>query len=401
MPAAGALVQPGFGTIFLRSILPLCAVLAFALFMQGVAKPWLAPFHAKVVIDIGIAIIAAVSLNLVNGLTGQFSMGHAGFMAVGGYFGAAITYYGSFRLFGDASFRGGWVSWALATEHFTGGAIASGDFLFLAACIVGGLAAAALGYVVALPSLRLRGDYLAIVTLGFGEIIRVLLTQTNDVLATAEEVRNTPLWRLPLHLGGALGFSSAVGIPSYASHFWVALWVGVVILVSIRLKRSSSGRALLAIREDEIAAEAMGVNTTGYKVRAFVISAFFAGVAGCLFAHVIGTTLNPKELGFQKSFDIIIMVVLGGMGSVSGAVIAAIILTVLPEVLRDFNSYRMIIYALALILMMILRPKGLFGVNEVWEIAPVRRLLRRLGLGGPRPPKKSIGSGARRERGAP
>ncbi len=371
--------------MLLRTILPVVVVIGLALLMQGVVKPTVAPFHAKILIDIAIAIVAAVSLNLVNGLTGQFSMGHAGFMAVGGYFGAVITYFGSFRIWGDAAFRGGWISWSLPAEQFSGSIVGPGDLLFFVACIVGGTAAAALGYLVALPSLRLRGDYLAIVTLGFGEIIRVLLTQTRDVLGTAEQVAATPWWKLPLHLGGALGFSSAVGLPGYASHFWTWFWAGTVVLFGLRLKRSSAGRALLAIREDEIAAEAMGVNTTRYKVRAFVISAFFAGVAGCLFAHVIGTTLNPKELGFQKSFDLIIMVVLGGMGSISGVVLAAMILTVLPELLRDFNSYRMIIYALALILMMILRPKGLFGVNEVWELPPVRRLLKWI-RGRSRPP---------------
>jgi branched-chain amino acid transport system permease protein len=138
--------------------------------------------------------------------------------------------------------------------------------------------------------------------------------------------------------------------------------------VSFRLKQSSTGRAFLSIRENEIAAEAMGINTTKYKVRAFVMAAFFAGIAGGLFAHEVGTSLNPRELGFQKSFDVVIMVVLGGMGSVSGAALAAIILTILPELLRGFSEYRMIVYALALIIMMIVRPQGLFGIREVWEL---------------------------------
>jgi branched-chain amino acid transport system permease protein len=344
--------------------------------MQGAVKPLVGPFQAKILTAIAINVVLAVSLNLVNGFTGQFSMGHAGFMAVGGYFGAAITYYGSYLIWGDAQWRGGWASWAFDPSRFHGAMVAPGDLLFLAACIGGGLAAAGVGWLVALPTLRLRGDYLAIVTLGFGEIVRVLLTQTQDVLTDPRQIRETPIPLLFTHLGGALGFTSTAGIPAYTTVFWTFLWVGITVLVALRLKYSSPGRALLAIREDEIAAEAMGVPTTRYKVRAFVLSSFFAGVAGCLFAHEIGTTLNPKELGFQKSFDVIIMVVLGGMGSVSGAVLAATILTILPEVLRSFASYRMIVFAVALVLMMILRPQGLLGPREAWELPPWNRWLR-------------------------
>ena len=367
----------GASAVLLRTVLPLLCVLALALIMQALVKPAISPFQAKVLTGIAINIVLAVSLNLVNGFTGQFNMGHAGFMAVGGYVGAAVSYYGSFRIWGDAQWRGGWASWALDPSRFSGSPFAAGDALFLFACIVGGLAAAGVGWLVALPSLRLRGDYLAIVTLGFGEIVRVLLTQTQDVLTDPQQIRETSIPVLLTHLGGALGFTSAAGIPAYTTHFWAFLWVGITVLVALRLKYSSPGRALLSIREDEIAAEAMGVPTTRYKVRAFVISSFLAGVAGCLFAHEIGTTLNPRELGFQKSFDVIIMVVLGGMGSVSGAVLAATILTILPELLRTFASYRMIVYALALVLMMILRPQGLLGLREVWELPPWGRWLRR------------------------
>jgi len=367
----------GPGQMFLHAVLPVLLVLLLALLMQAVVKPSISPFHAKVLTGIAINIVLAVSLNIVNGFTGQFSMGHAGFMAVGGYVGAAVTYYGSFRIWGDAEWRGGWVSWAFDPSRFSGSLLAPGDALFLVACIAAGLVAAAVGWVVALPSLRLRGDYLAIVTLGFGEIVRVLLTQTNEVLTNPVQIRDTPLPSLITHLGGSLGFTSSVGIPTYTTLFWSFLWVGVTVLVALRLKFSSPGRALLAIREDEIAAEAMGVPTTRYKVRAFVIASFLAGVAGCLFAHELGTTLNPRELGFQKSFDVIIMVVLGGMGSVSGAILAATILTVLPELLRTFSQYRMIVYALALVLMMILRPQGLLGLREIWEVGPLGRWLRR------------------------
>src|SRR6185503_12517656 len=306
---------------------------------------------ARVRTDIGINVMLAVSLNIVNGFTGQFSIGHAGMMAVGGYTAATVTYYGSFLLWGSAGLHGGFLG--------------SGDLLFLGSCLVGGLAAALAGLVVGLPSLRLRGDYLAIVTLGFGEILRVLLQRTGDVLTDPATIRATSTPDLATHLGGALGFT---GIPFYTSLFYVTCFATITILIAYRIKRSSTGRALLSIREDEVAAEAMGVDTTRLKVTAFVLAAFFAGIAGALFAHEVGTTLNPRELGFQKSFDVIIMVVLGGQGSVSGAVLAAILLTILPEALRGFSEFRMPIYALALILMMILRPQGLLGLREIWEM---------------------------------
>jgi branched-chain amino acid transport system permease protein len=172
-------------------------------------------------------------------------------------------------------------------------------------------------------------------------------------------------------VGGSLGFSA---VPDYTSIFWVVLFAGVTIAVASRIKRSTFGRAFLSIREDEIASEAMGVDTVRYKVRAFVIAAFFAGLAGGLFAHF--KSMNPNEIGFARSFDIVIMVVLGGLGSISGASIAAIIVTLLPEWLRGLDQYRMIIWALALILMMIFRPQGLLGVREIWDKALWQGLVR-------------------------
>jgi branched-chain amino acid transport system permease protein len=272
-------------------------------------------------------------------------------MAVGGYTAAAIVYYGSFSIWGDAGVHGGFLG--------------AGEWLFMGSCLVGGLVAAGLGYVVGLPSLRLRGDYLAIVTLGFGEIVRVMIQQSNDVLFSAAEIKSASTFKLATSLGGSLGFT---GLPYYSNLFWIYLFVAITIITAYRLKRSTHGRAMIAIREDEIAAEAMGVNTTRLKVRAFVLAAFFAGIAGGLFAHEVGVTLNPRELAFQKSFDIVIMVVLGGLGSISGAVVAAIVLTVLPENLRFINDYRMIVYALMLVVMMIVRPQGLFGIREIWEL---------------------------------
>jgi len=344
----------------LKSLLPLVLGIALAFALQLTVERVFGPFVAKVMTDIGINVMLAVSLNIVNGFTGQFSIGHAGMMAVGGYTAAAITYYGSFLLWGSPALHGGFLG--------------SGDLLFLGSCLVGGLAAALAGLVVGLPSLRLRGDYLAIVTLGFGEILRVLLQRTGDVLTDPATIRATSTPDLATHLGGALGFT---GIPFYTSLFYVTCFATITILIAYRIKRSSTGRALLSIREDEVAAEAMGVDTTRLKVTAFVLAAFFAGIAGALFAHEVGTTLNPRELGFQKSFDIVIMVVLGGMGSISGSAIAAVLLTVLPELLREFAEYRMIVYALTLVVMMIVRPQGIFGLNEIWDYQPIKGLLQR------------------------
>jgi branched-chain amino acid transport system permease protein len=352
----------------MASLWPLIAGVLVAWFLQQIVGPFLGPYYAKIVLDIGIAIIAAVSLNIVNGFGGQFSIGHAGFMMVGGYAAAWLTYYGSIYLWGSAEIHGG----------FLGG----GDWLFLAACVLGGLLAAGAGFLVGMPSLRLRGDYLAIVTLGFGEIMRVLVQTTGDVL-DVEHAQKASMSSTTDNLGGSLGFG---GVPTYTRIFFVYLFAAIVLIASYRLKVSSRGRALLAVRENEIAAEAIGVNTARVKVSSFVLAAFFAGIGGALFAHELGTMLNPRELGFQKSIDIVIMVVLGGMGSITGVVFAAIALTIMPELFRSFSEYRMPIYALALIVVMIVRPQGLFGIKELWDTAPWRRLAARLGLGA-KPPR--------------
>ncbi len=286
-------------------------------------------YYLRILILCGINVILAVSLNLVNGLTGQFSIGHAGFMAIGAYASAVLT----MRVLPP-------MLNALAATGIPD-PIAQGAVL-LVAVVAGGLLAALAGLAVGLPSLRLRGDYLAIVTLGFGEIIRVLILNIDAV-------------------GAARGLS---GVPKYTTIFWVGLWMWVVIGASYNLLRSTHGRAMLAIREDEVAAEALGIDTTRYKVIAFVLSAFFAGVAGGLFAHYL-EYLNPSSFTFIKSIEIITMVVLGGMGSVSGAVMAAVFLTVLPEALRPVKDYRMVLYALLLIVLMITRPQGILGTREL------------------------------------
>lgn len=276
--------------------------------------------------------LMSMSLNLINGYTGQFSLGHAGFMAIGAYFSAYATTHWSFL---PESIR--------AVEFFI--------FAFGA-----GLTAAAAGFLVGLPSLRLKGDYLAIVTLGFGEIIRVALLNMD-------------------FLGGPRGYSGIPGFGSFLFSFiFASLWLVICFFTIWRVMHSTYGRGFLSVREDEIAAEAMGINTTRMKVRSFVLSSFFAGVAGALFAHFTNF-INPSSFTFLQSVNAVIMVVLGGMGSMTGSIVAAIFITVLPEALRPLQELtgvdlRMVIYSLSLVLVMILRPQGLFGDLEwtdVWR----------------------------------
>lgn len=295
-------------------------------------------YYNRILVIMGINITMAVSLNIINGHAGQFSLGHAGFMAVGAYSSAYLTFY----------------HFAPRLEKMPEGTqqwLMQNVFLVIAV-LAGGLMAALAGYIVGLPSLRLRGDYLAIVTLGFGEIIRVLILNIDKI-------------------GAARGFS---GIPHWSNFFWVFLVCGVTIVFSWRLVQSSVGRAFLAVREDQIAAEAMGVDTTRYKVKAFVIGSFLAGVAGGLYAHYM-MYLNPQMFTFVKSFEVVAMVVLGGLGSISGSVVAAVILTFLPEGLRSVKDYmpggrdpRMVIYSIMLIVLMLTRPQGLLGRRELWQV---------------------------------
>jgi branched-chain amino acid transport system permease protein len=342
----------------LRSLVPVWAAIAFAIVLHGTGYLLEMPYVDRVVIECGIAIIAAVSLTIVNGFTGQFSIGHAAFITIGGYVGGFLSYYACLGLFdlSPAQMRS-------IEPTMAGGA----QWLLLLAAILGGTVAALAGWLVGLPSLRLRGDYLAIVTLGFGEIVRVLLQQTPQQLDTPEAFDKTNklamLYAPPV--GGATGFAD---LPKVTNLLWTYLFVGATVLFAYRLKQSSTGRALLSIREDEIAAESMGINTAKLKVRAFMLAAFFAGVAGTLYAHLQGTVLTPKDAGFQRSFDVVMMVVLGGLGSVSGSVLAAIVITVANAFLTPLGPWRMILFAFILILMMIFRPKGLFGLNEVWDV---------------------------------
>lgn len=281
----------------------------------------------NIVVLAGINITLAVSLNLVNGYTGQFSLGHAGFMAVGAYASATLTLV-----------KGKAVAAFLEGMGFYAPGVAFGMAL-----LFGGVVAALFGLAVGLPSLRLKGDYLAIVTLGFGEIIRVV-------------IQNTEM------LGGARGLP---GIPSRTTLGWTFGIATVAIYVSRSLVRSTYGRGFLAVRDDETAAEAMGVSATKYKVSAFVVAAFFAGLAGGLYAHFIGY-ITPEGFNFMKSVDVVVMVILGGMGSTFGVGAAAILLTGMNEVLRQVEQYRMIASSFLLIALMILRPQGLIGNPLEW-----------------------------------
>jgi branched-chain amino acid transport system permease protein len=253
-------------------------------------------------------------LNLINGFAGQFSLGHAGFMAVGAYTSALIT----------------------TSIGITRGSVWAGPALAVA-LLLGGAVAALFGLLVGIPSLRLKGDYLAITTLGFGEIIRVIVQNLN-------------------FLGGARGFT---GIPKLSNMFWVFSTVAFVIFLIYNLINSTYGKAFLAVRDDEIAAEAVGISSTRVKVVAFITGAFFAGVAGGLYAHFV-TYINPMQFSFLKSFEIVVMVIIGGMGSIIGVILSATLLTILPEALRSVAQYRMVIYSLLLIIIMITRPQGLF-----------------------------------------
>ena len=270
------------------------------------------------ILIIGVNIIMAASLNLINGYTGQFSLGHAGFMAVGAYVSVVLT----------------------ANLHVP----------FLMALLAGGAAAGALGCLIGLPTLRLSGDYLAIATLGLSEIIRIVLMNIQ-------------------YVGGAAGFS---GIPHLTTFPWVFFSMLATLFVIKNFVNSTHGRACIAIRENEIAAEAMGVNTTKYKVMAFTIGAAFAGIAGGLFAHIF-YIITPLSFTFMQSFNYLIMVVLGGLGSITGAIAGAFVVTFISAILADWPEYRMIIYALALILLMFYRPQGLFGYMEITSLAPFKR----------------------------
>jgi len=271
----------------------------------------LSDYYQVTMTTICINIILAVSLNLITGFTGQFSLGHAGFMSLGAY------------------------TCALITLHI------SEQYSFFIGVFAGALVAALVGFLIGIPTLRLRGDYLAIATLGLSEIIRIIILNFDFT-------------------GGASGLS---GIPQYTNWTWLFIFTAATVIIIKNFINSSHGRACISIREDEIAAESMGINVTKYKVMAFVIGAFFAGIAGALYSSYF-YFIKPDLFGFLKSIDILVIVVLGGMGSISGSILASVLLAIVSTYLQAFPELRMVIYSLLLLIMMIFRPKGLMGTKE-------------------------------------
>lgn len=271
-------------------------------------------FYVQILQQIGINIILAVGLNLIVGFSGQFSLGHAGFMAIGAYAAAII-----------------------GSKSPTYGA-------FFGAMLVGALLSGAVALLVGIPTLRLKGDYLAVATLGVSEIIRIFIIN-----------------------GGSLtnGAAGILGIPNFTTWQMVYFFVVITTIATLNFLRSPIGRSALSVREDEIAAESVGVNTTKIKIIAFVFGAITASIAGSLQAGFIGSVV-PKDYTFINSINVLIIVVFGGLGSITGAIVSAIVLGILNMLLQDVASVRMIIYALALVLVMIFRPGGLFGT---WELS--------------------------------
>ena len=286
------------------------AILLFAVIQGLLAAEVIGPFWELNLVLIGINVILASSLNMINGFTGQFSIGHAGFLAVGAYAGAVMTV----KL----------------------------GFTFPVALVAGTLAAGFLGFLIGLPTLRLDGDYLAIATLGLGEIIRICILNID-------------------YIGGASGLMGIPRLTTFTITFW--LMIGVLFFIK-NFKNSAHGRACLAIRENEIAADTMGIDTTKYKVMAFTLGAAFAGTAGVLFSHYFFIA-HPASFTFLRAFDSLTMVVLGGLGSLTGSVVGAILLTFISAALADFPEWRMIIYSLAMIILMLYRPQGLLGNKEI------------------------------------
>lgn len=284
--------------------------------LQFLSQNVLSTYQNKVLLLVGINIILAVSLNVATGYLGQLPLGHAGFMAVGAYTSALFTKYSTLPE----------------------------PVAFAAGLILGAAMACLFGVLIGIPALRLSGDYLAILTLGFGEIIRITLNNIDNVLGFSL-------------FYGAKGLKN---IPKYSDLVSVFLCVVLTCFFIHTMLKSRHGRAVLAIRDNEIAAESCGIQTTYYKVMAFSFSAAFAGLAGGLYAGYLGV-LDPSGFDFMKSIEILVMVVLGGMGSMLGSILSATVLTILPEALRSFSDYRMVLYSVVLIFMMIFRPGGLLG----------------------------------------
>lgn len=311
----------------LRYAINLVLIVAlYMLMMALVSAGVITNYWSGILITVGINIILAVSLNIATGYLGQLPLGHAGFMAVGAYAGG---------IFMKAT---------PAAALLKAGETAALIPYILAALVISAVIAGLFGLIIGIPALRLRGDYLAIITLGFGEIIRVVLTNIDSVLG----------------FDFTYGAAGLKRIPKFSSMTLVYICVVLSCVFIHTMMKSKHGRAILSIRDNEIASESVGVNTTYYKTMAFVFSAMLAGIAGCLYGGYLGS-LYPSTFKFMKSIEILVMVVLGGMGSMLGSIVSATVLTVLPELLRSVADYRMVAYSLALVIMMIFRPKGLFG----------------------------------------
>jgi len=309
-----------------RWVLPVLLAVGFLLSFAIPQFGLLDLYVQLIIMYVGINIILTTSLNLVNGYMGEFSLGHAGFMAVGAYIASVLTV----RVF-PASMA---------------------VWLFPVAILAGGAAAALVGLVVAIPSFKTRGDYLAIVTLAFLMIVKSVIENIDA-------------------LGGPRGF---LGMDKLTTLPWVFIWTVLSVWVIRNLVYSNFGRGVLSIREDEIASDLMSVNTQQVKLIAFVTSSFFAGVAGGLFAHVL-QFINPRVFDIIKTTDILIMVYLGGIGSIAGSILGGTIYTVLLEVLRPLGVWRMVLMPLVLVLLMIYRPRGIMGMREFRWFVPVRDLI--------------------------
>jgi ABC-type branched-chain amino acid transport system, permease component len=310
-----------------KPFLPALGLVAFYfLIMYLRQERILKAYYVQVLMFGLINCMVVMGLNLVNGITGQFSIGQAGFVAVGGYTSAAVT--------------------TLILQLPSLPSVLQ-PFAFMVSILAAAVVSGVFGYLIGRPSLRVKGDYLAIVTLGFGEIIRSLI-------------------RFIPQVGGPRGFS---GIPMYADLAWILFFFGLTVWVMRNYTYSAHGRACISCREDELAAETLGIDTTKYKVQAFIVGAVIAGVAGALLAHLLGY-LHPDQFGYLRSIDFLVYLYAGGAGTISGSIIGAMSLTIIPEMLRFLSGWRLVIYGLVLVLMMLYRPNGIVNGKEFPFLVP-------------------------------
>lgn len=314
----------------------LILVATFFIFNQDTSDE----YYRGIFLMICITIILAVSLNLTCGCLGEMVLGHAAFASIGAYTAGILL---------------------------TTSSIPDGPIGFIVSVILGGIVASIFGFLVGIPALRLKGDYLAIITLGFGEIIKSLIQNIDSII---KEISNKDIFIT----GGSAGLKN---IPLNTSPLLAIIVLVIVIFFLFTFMRSKYGRTILAIREDDIAAQSMGINVTKYKVITFVIAAFIAGIAGAMYAQYMGSIV-PQKFDYNYSIEILVIVVLGGLGSFTGSIISAIILVILPEALRGFADYRMVVYAIALLIVMLTRPTGLLGRYEFSLSRTLKKIKKRL-----------------------